>query len=930
MKDGAAILAGHYDPRLVALSVWIAMCASYAALDVGARMTVARGWVRATWGGCGALAMGLGIWAMHYVGMLAFSLPVKILYDMPMVLASLGAAVGASGVALYTASGEALRARSIAAASVVMGAGIAAMHYIGMAAMRMPAACRYNPWIFAASIGIAIATSFVAMWLAFHLREIQREFTPRKLASAAVMGVAVCAMHYTGMAAATFTPSAKPVNDARAIEVSSLGAFGIVTVTLLVLGMVVITSMVDRRLTEQESQLAASERRYRLLFERSLAGVVQAGANGRIESCNDAFANLLGFNSRAELFAAGQDAAFAGLEQWREFLGHVAEFGQVTGREILLERAAAEPVWILASAAVIPDARGSMDLIEGTLIDISARKSVEAELQKAKEIAEAASDSKSRFLANMSHEIRTPLNGIIGMTDLALAADTPDESREYMKVARSSADILMSVISDVLDFSKIEAGRMELESVEFNLRESLNETLATLSVAASQKGLGLFSEMEAGTPELVQGDPTRLRQILVNLVGNSLKFTKEGRVTVRVSCVQAEERAATLQFTVEDTGIGIPREKQNSVFDAFVQADSSTTREHGGTGLGLAICARLVELMGGRIWVESRLSVGTKFYFTIRFALAEGWRERRSEGGGAVAARVMKEAVRETPVAGGRILVVEDNAVNRKVAQRLLEKGGYTVTCVENGKEAVELLASGGFQEFAGVMMDVQMPVMDGLQATRKIRELEEGKSSHIPIVAMTAHAMESDRLRCLDAGMDAYISKPVRAQELLRTVRELTSAPRSQKPEVEKEAAPATEELAAAERPTAETAPEERVQDVKDDAVLMQQLAELFLGEWPAMQREIRMAFAEQNAEALKRAAHKLKGCVGVFSREAPYPTALSLEEAAKSGNLDEAAEILKRLEEETEDLRQKLKQMAEGRGAGELLGAARELPHD
>jgi two-component system sensor histidine kinase/response regulator len=485
MNANHSIMVMSYNYYLVALSVVISTLASYAALDLAGRVTAARGPLRIAWLSGGACAMGMGIWAMHYIGMLACSLPVAVGYDLPTVAGSLLCAILASGTALFVVSRRRMTPVHLAFGSLAMGGGVAAMHYVGMAAMRLPAIRSYSVPLVTLSVVLAVLISLVALWLSFTLREERGNRSQKKIASALLMGAAIPVMHYTGMAAVTFIPARVASNLTHAVNISSLGLSSITLVTLFVLGMTLLTSLVDRRFAEQTLKLDSSEQQYRQLVES--AQVVLWRRNPRSST-------FTFVNSEAEaLFGFPIGDWLTQPSFWTDHLhaddrekvecccAQAALTGQPQQFEHRMTAATGEVLWLRTCVRVVAGTEGERELF-GVMVDISARK-------EAQEAAEAANRAKSEFLANMSHEIRTPMNGILGMTELALETDLSGTQRDYLSVVKSCADGLLSLVNDILDFSKIEAGKLTLDPHPFGLHKVVADCMKDLSLRAHQKGL---------------------------------------------------------------------------------------------------------------------------------------------------------------------------------------------------------------------------------------------------------------------------------------------------------------------------------------------------------------------------------------------------------------------------------------------------------
>lgn len=1117
MNASGIIVDGTYDFRLVCLSYIVAVIAAYAALDLAGRVTASQGLARRVWLIGGAAAMGLGIWTMHFIGMLAFQLPIPMSYTAPLVVFSLLIAVASSGLALYIASRPTLGNSQLLLGGLFMGGGIAAMHYVGMAAMVIPGTISYNPFWFVGSIVVAVAASLAALWLAFHLRTSSittRRWLRLKIGSALLMGAAVVGMHYTGMQAAIFSTS-HMTEPAMASDMAEMSLFGLLlgVAVLVILGFVLLSALVDQRFSTQtatfeslflhstdaiyaldlngalqranpaglqligltmsmpfaqalheliapeERELFSSQfaravqgesqqgdygllpnlerrlvghvamvpiiisnqiigvfciiqditaqreagnalRQQRDLYERLLLGISDLGEgvivveNFRITFANDAFCRICGYTQKELYTLASTELLIPAPD--RELVNqHIRELNRgisSSGRfETGLQHKQGQRIPVEVAFQVVQDLRGVQWVI--LFRDISERKLAEAELARAAAelersarvatelaiVADAANQAKSAFLATMSHEIRTPMNGVIGMTGLLLDTRLTAEQFEFVETIRTSGEALLTIINDILDFSKIESGKMELEQHPFDVRDCIESALDLLAPRASEKELDLAYLIDQDVPATVVGDVTRLRQILVNLLGNALKFTEQGEVVVTMHVEDSSQQEPLLHIAVRDTGIGIPPERMDRLFRSFSQADTSTTRQYGGTGLGLAISKRLSELMGGTMWVESVPQQGSTFHVTFRAAVApsqprlylrgaipelngkhllvvddnatnrriltlqaENWGMNVSAVAGATEALALIERgepfdiaildmqmpemdgvqlagvirqyrpARQLPLilltsfgrraedsATGlfalslakpvkasqlydalvqifvqtslperrmlqqpafdremakrlplRILLAEDNAINQKVALRILERLGYRADVAGNGLEVLDALAR---QHYDLVLMDVHMPELDGLETTRRIRQ-DFSLEPQPYIIAMTANAIQGDREECLAAGMDNYISKPVRVEMLIQALETLMPESQVQPDPVE---ASHNQLLPVLDR----TVMNRLQADLGDGGpALLIELIDIFLAETPQRFDEMQEALQNSDAKLLERAAHTLK----------------------------------------------------------------------
>lgn len=812
-----------------------------------------------------------------------------------------------------------------------------------------------------------------------------------------------------------------------------------------------------------EAALRDSEMKFRSVFENSAVAIMVADADERLVSWNKQTNTLLGF-SDAELTDVPIRTLYP-LEEWKKIRSlDLRKNGKQNHIETRMLRSDGTTLDVEVSVTVLKNPDGRVTGSIGIVRDISVRKRAEME-RKARESAQASARAKSEFLASMSHEIRTPMNGIQGMIDLLMDMELTQEMRDYVQAAKTSSDALLKIINDILDFSKIEAGKLALECLPFSLRDTLGDTLTTLAVRAQAKGLELACHIPPHVPDSIEGDPGRLRQIVINLVGNAMKFTDKGEVLLKVGLDQANDQEIVLHFTVMDTGIGIPEDKQKVIFESFQQADNSMSRRYGGTGLGLAISAQLVGMMGGEIWVESPCEAmrsegggpGSAFHFKARFKpgkvggrrltlvrdvnirnlgvlivedngthrhilheMCEGWgmkpdsvasgaealskidarikakacydfcivdssmdemdgftlvEELRKRPGCSnmkiimmISAALPEEAARcqelalagyiKKPIAQSRmldtilnvlanperqasdkgvvlhpkaprqilkILVVEDNPVNQLVARRLLERHGFKAVIAEDGFKAI---AAYGAESFDLVLMDIQLPQMDGYEVTRRIREMQQKSGRRVPIVAMTANAMKGDREKCLEAGMDDYVSKPVQPMKLFQVIENVCHPKDGKAGGAEAEDEPfgaggvsgagAEAPRAAAADPRAaayeEHAPkvldrEEGLSHMGGDESLYREILKIFLEDAPGQIDRIRKALAAEDSRMVECEAHALKGSAANIGALSFSRAALELENAAEENRLENAAPMVDLLCTEYERLKSFLK---------------------
>jgi len=868
---------------------------------------------------------------MHFIGMLAFQLPMPMSYDIWITLLSWVIAIVVSGFALHTVSGRTLSTSRLATAGVLMGFGIAAMHYTGMAAMDVTPGIAYDPLLFAASILIAILAAAAALWIAFQLRtDDVRHVLSKRFGAALVMGFAIVGMHYTGMAAAIFDPACRSTGEG--VVVDSLWLAILVGIaTFMLLGSALLISTIDalmavqmadlveelrkanqemeeriRERTESlvvandalneeiaersrsEQALRQSEARKGAILETALDCIISMDHAGRVVDFNPMAERTFGYvrhavvgRMLAEVIIPPdqRDLHRRGLERYLETGEHI-----VLGRRIEIHAMRSDGEVFPAELAVSMVPLEGKPFFSATLRDISERRKADLELRRAKEAAEAASESKSRFIAVMSHEIRTPMNGILGMARLLLATELRDAQRNSVKTMLDSGESLLTVLNDVLDFTKLEAGRLDLVNRNFDLRGLVESVASLYRVRARDKHIDLAINVSPDLPSFFFGDVDRLRQVLSNLVSNAVNFTEQGGVVIDVDPLSLNQDHCMLRFTVSDTGIGIAPEAQGKLFQDFTQANSNIARRFGGTGLGLNIARRLVELMSGRIGLTSEPGYGSQFWFEVPL--------RR---GGLPSSSVDGDVGVSLPKL--RVLVAEDNEVNQRVLAGFLRAQGHVVDVANDGRDAVEALKA---QRYDVVLMDMHMPVMDGIEATHIVRALSSERAE-TPIIAVTAGAMDSDIKACLGAGMNDFIAKPVHPNTLFRVIDRVLNP-----------LEPASDRAEDLAQRLMQRGPalDITVLDLLEGQIGSQGLADVIEDFRRIAARQlaaIDAAIATDDTAALVGAAHSLKGAGGSVGLRHVYQSARAAELAGRADNLADArahAEPLRRLVNEGERL--------------------------
>jgi PAS domain S-box-containing protein len=763
---------GSHDTPLVALSIFIAILASYTALALTGRVTVARGSARLSWLLGGSIAMGIGIWSMHFVAMLAFQLPVAIAYDVPRVALSLLAAIGAAALALVVASRPVLGTLELLGAATVMGGGIAAMHYTGMAAMRLPALLTYDAKLVALSLVIAVTASAVALWIFRRLRSDESDRGQSLRAGAAVvLGLAIAGLHYTAMTAAHFSDRIANAAPPTGFVVATDGlTAALVSGTLLILVLTVLGSVVDHWVQVKlagAQALGESEARYRSVVGQTHEVIFRADASGRWQFLNPAWTEITGFSEEESLDTPRFDyihpedrvrevAAFRALADGKEVSSR---------REVRYRTKDGGCRWIEVHERVSRNDAGALLGATGTLRDVTEHREAEEALRAAQATAEAANRAKSEFLSRMSHELRTPLNAILGFGQLLEIEDLSPDNRESVAHILKGGHHLLDLINEVLDLTGIEAGRLRLSPEPVGVSEVAREVLDLLKPLAARRDITVRAHGALGNASYVLADRQRLKQVLLNLLSNAIKYNHEAG-SILVTCEETPENR--LRIAVKDTGPGIPANRMDRLFTPFERLGAEGTSTEG-TGLGLALSKRLAEAMGGSVGAESHAPHGTTFW--IDLPLAESQLDRLDRLGGNTPGMVAAIPSERTM----RILYVEDNLANLALVTRILaRRSEITLIPAMQGELALDLAR---LHQPDLILLDLHLPDIHGEEVLRRLRSTPE--TADIPIVVVSADATDGQAGRLLACGAQGYLTKPIDVRRFTSVVNETLGAVR-------------------------------------------------------------------------------------------------------------------------------------------------------
>ncbi|MDP2534674.1 MHYT domain-containing protein [Alteromonas stellipolaris] len=989
------LLDGQYDFGLVALSLMIAIFASFMAFNVATQAATSTNKFRKyALLSAGSIAMGGGIWAMHFLGMLAFELCTAVSYNLGITIASALPGIASAWVALYLMTKPTISFTEIVTGGVLVGSGIGTMHYSGMAAMEMAPLLRYSPSLFILSIVVAVSLAMLALWIKFGLSAVNSKTSSvgrDAFISSVVMGLAIAAMHYTGMSAARFVmpPGMEFSSQPSEISVYLALSIAMVTVTLiaLVLGITLLFKYKD-----VSSRAIESEKIQRAITDIAVDAIITVDSTGIIQTANPAVRAVTGYlpeeligqqgailapddkksiyntdffeqksvpteqiiGTSREVVIVGKDgeyipvrvgigytkldgkALFVGFfsdlrkrkamedalreseAKFRSFIsnipgiayrclnepdwpmvfisdavseitGYAADdfilpnpritFGslchpddlkrvetEVTDQntfniEYRIINKKGEVRWVTEHGVHVLDEDGETIYLDGFISDITARREMEEELIKAKERAEQAAAARTNFLANMSHEIRTPMNAIIGFSDLMLAEKMPPEQHSHLTTVNRSARSLLHLLNDILDSAKLDKGKLDLDYRDFIIREEVDTVVSTFWLEAKRKNITLEVHVGSEVREAYNGVPERIRQVLNNLIGNAVKFTGDGSVMLEVS-----SDSSFVYFKVKDSGIGMNSEQVSRVFDAFAQADASMSRKYGGTGLGTTISKQLVELMGGNICAQSELGKGSTFTFRLPLVPA-------------IAPMAVEEGkpVQLSPM---HILIVDDIAQNIDLLSLLLTRSGHTVEVARDGQEALEKMKLPGIEL---VLMDLQMPVLDGLEASMQRRKYEaEHGLPPIPIIALTASVLVQDRHAATDAGMDGFANKPIDYPVLTREMARVLGK------EIDESATLILNDDKSEKPKSSKVVNLNRAIMLWGDAQTHRNEVARFTRENEAKIAQITTAILDDDASKTASLAHSIKGVAGNLCLDPLMSVCRDIEKNANAGELD------------------------------------------